>query len=69
MPRRLTNLLLLALVAAQIATGVVGWLLPEARALPLYDLHRALGAALLLLVLWKQAIAREDESLAERSRP
>jgi hypothetical protein len=66
MPRRLTNLLLLALVAAQIATGVVGWLLPEARALPLYDLHRALGAALLVLVLWKQAIARG--SLARRLR-
>ena len=58
MPRRLTNLLLLMLVAAQAAIGLAGWVLPQARALPLYDLHRALGVALLLVLLWKQLVVR-----------
>ena len=60
MPRRLTNLLLLALVLAQVASGVLGWVLPEARALPLYDLHRGLGLALVLLLAWKQVIVRSS---------
>ena len=58
MPRRLTNLLLLTLVLAQVFTGLAGWVLPHGGALPLYDLHRALGVALLLLLLWKQLIVR-----------
>jgi DMSO/TMAO reductase YedYZ molybdopterin-dependent catalytic subunit len=60
MPRRLTNLLLLALVLAQVASGVLGWVLPEARALPLYDLHRGLGLALVVLLAWKQVIVRSS---------
>jgi DMSO/TMAO reductase YedYZ molybdopterin-dependent catalytic subunit len=65
MARRLTNDLLLALVLAQAATGLAGWALPVAQVAPLYDLHRALGAALILvLLLWKQVIVRR--SLARR---
>jgi hypothetical protein len=65
MARRLTNDVLLALVLAQAATGLAGWALPVAQVAPLYDLHRALGAALILvLVLWKQVIVRR--SLARR---
>jgi DMSO/TMAO reductase YedYZ molybdopterin-dependent catalytic subunit len=56
-PRRLTNDLLLALVLAQVLGGVLGWALPVDQAQPLYDVHRALGVALLLLLGWKQAIA------------
>ena len=51
MARRLTNDLLLALVLAQVATGLAGWALPVAQAAPLYDVHRALGVALLLMLL------------------
>lgn len=58
MPRRLTNLLLFVLVLAEVASGLEGWLLPLARAWPLYDLHRLLGLALVLLLAWKYAIAR-----------
>src|SRR5215210_7852694 len=60
MPRRLTNLLLYLLVVAEVATGILGWLLPEARALPLYDLHRLFGAALLLLLFWKQVVVQSS---------
>lgn len=60
MPRRLTNLLLLFLVLAQVASGLLGWALPESRALPLYDLHRVVGVALVLLLLWKQPIVRSS---------
>ena len=67
MPRRLTNDLLLALVLALVLSGVFGWALPVEIAQPLYDLHRALGAAVLIvLVVWKQAVIRA--SLARRLR-
>ena len=64
MPRRLTNDLLLLLVLAQIVTGLVGWAFPIDRVLPVYALHRALGVAVLLVILRKQTIARA--SLARR---
>jgi DMSO/TMAO reductase YedYZ molybdopterin-dependent catalytic subunit len=57
MPRRLTNDLLLALLLAQVLGGVLGWALPTDTARPLYDVHRALGVAVILLLGWKQAIA------------
>ncbi|HEY7270921.1 MAG TPA: hypothetical protein VH951_13935, partial [Dehalococcoidia bacterium] len=57
MPRRVTNDLLLALVLAQVLGGVLGWALAVDLARPLYDVHRALGVAILLLLAWKQAIA------------
>src|SRR5919202_6978918 len=60
MARRLTNDLLLALVLAQVATGLAGWALPVAKFAPLYDLHRALGVALLVVLLWKQVIVRRS---------
>jgi DMSO/TMAO reductase YedYZ molybdopterin-dependent catalytic subunit len=56
MPRRLTNDLLLATLLALVLSGLLGWSLPSGQAAPLYDLHRALGVALLLLLGWKQAI-------------
>jgi DMSO/TMAO reductase YedYZ molybdopterin-dependent catalytic subunit len=56
-PRRLTNDLLLALVLVQVLGGVLGWALAVELARPLYDVHRALGVAILLLLGWKQAIA------------
>src|SRR5438874_2185879 len=57
MPRRLTNDLLLALLLAQVLGGLLGWVLPKASAAPLYDVHRALGVAVILLLGWKQAIS------------
>jgi DMSO/TMAO reductase YedYZ molybdopterin-dependent catalytic subunit len=57
MPRRLTNDLLLALLLAQVLGGLLGWALPVAAAAPLYDVHRALGIGVILLLGWKQAIA------------
>lgn len=67
MPRRLTNDLLLALVLALVLSGVFGWALPFPIAQPLYDLHRALGAAVLIVLLvWKQAVIRA--SLSRRLR-
>lgn len=57
MPRRLTNDLLLALLLAQVLGGLLGWALPTASAAPLYDVHRALGVAVILLLGWKQAIS------------
>ena len=56
MPRRLTNDLLLATLLALVLSGLLGWALPRGQAAPLYDLHRALGVALVLLLGWKQAI-------------
>jgi DMSO/TMAO reductase YedYZ molybdopterin-dependent catalytic subunit len=56
-PRRLTNDLLLALVLGLVLSGLFGWALPVAVAQPLYDLHRALGVAVLLVLLvWKQNV-------------
>lgn len=57
MPRRLTNDLLLALLLAQVLGGLLGWALPVATAASLYDVHRAFGVAVILLLGWKQAIA------------
>jgi DMSO/TMAO reductase YedYZ molybdopterin-dependent catalytic subunit len=65
-PRRLTNDLLLALVLGQVLGGVLGWALAVEAARPLYDVHRALGVAILLLLGWKQAIALA--SLRRRTR-
>ena len=56
MPRRLTNDLLLVLLLGQVLSGVVGWALNDAQAWPLYDVHRALGVAIILILGWKQAI-------------
>jgi DMSO/TMAO reductase YedYZ molybdopterin-dependent catalytic subunit len=56
-PRRLTNDLLLTLVLAQVLSGVLGWALAVDLARPLYDVHRALGVAIILMLGWKQAIA------------
>jgi hypothetical protein len=64
MARRLTNDLLLLLVLAQVVTGLVGWAFPGDQVLPVYGLHRALGVAVLLVILHKQTIARA--SLARR---
>jgi DMSO/TMAO reductase YedYZ molybdopterin-dependent catalytic subunit len=66
MPRRLTNDLLLALLLAQVLGGLLGWALPMASAAPLYDVHRALGVAVILLLGWKQAIS--IASLKRRTR-
>ena len=61
MPRRLTNLLLWSCVLGLGTTGLLGWVLPLEGARPAFDLHRALGAALLLLVIaWKWRIAAES---------
>jgi hypothetical protein len=67
MPRRLTNDLLLALLLAQVLGGVLGWAWPQAQAGPLYELHRALGIGVLLLLGWKQSIALA--SLRKRITP
>jgi DMSO/TMAO reductase YedYZ molybdopterin-dependent catalytic subunit len=68
-PRRLTNDLLLALVLVQVLGGVLGWALPVETARPLYDVHRALGVAILLLLGWKQAIALSSLRRRLRRRP
>lgn len=61
MPRRLTNDLLLVLVLALVLSGLFGWALPVATAAPLYDLHRGLGVAVLVvLVVWNQAVIRSS---------
>ena len=60
MPRRLSNDLLLLLALAQVLTGLLGWVWPVAQALPLYDVHRALGVGLLLTLVWKQVIVRRS---------
>jgi DMSO/TMAO reductase YedYZ molybdopterin-dependent catalytic subunit len=68
-PRRLTNDLLLGLVLAQVLGGVLGWALPVDAARPLYDVHRALGVAILLLLVWKQAIALTSLRRRLKRRP
>jgi DMSO/TMAO reductase YedYZ molybdopterin-dependent catalytic subunit len=68
-PRRLTNDLLLALLLAQVLGGVLGWALPIATAAPLYDLHRALGVSIILLLGWTQAIALASLRRRLRWRP
>jgi len=60
MPRRLTNLLLLALVLGLATSGVLGWVLPSESAWPFWHLHRGLGVALLLVLLLKLPIARSS---------
>jgi Oxidoreductase molybdopterin binding domain len=60
MPRRLSNDLLLILAVAQVLTGLIGWAWPVAQVAPVYDLHRALGVALLLTLVWKQLIVRKS---------
>lgn len=63
MPRRLSNDLLLALILALVLSGLFGWALPVAVAAPLYDLHRGLGiAVLVVLLVWKQAVIRASLS-------
>lgn len=57
MPRRITNSLLLAVVLALALSGLAGWIAPAAAATPWYLLHRVLGAALVLLLVWKVPIA------------
>ena len=64
--RRLTNLILLGAVAILVATGLLGWVLPEPAASPLYALHRMAGIVLVLALPWKEVIARA--SLARRAR-
>ena len=60
MPRRLSNDLLLVLALAQVLTGLIGWAWPVAQVSALYDVHRALGVALLLTLVWKQLIVRRS---------
>ncbi|OLC57253.1 MAG: hypothetical protein AUH85_03880 [Chloroflexi bacterium 13_1_40CM_4_68_4] len=62
MPRRLTNLVLLALTTGLVGTGVGGWALPLDLAAPLFPLHRALAVALALAVAWKAGMARRSLS-------
>jgi DMSO/TMAO reductase YedYZ molybdopterin-dependent catalytic subunit len=59
-PRRLTNLVLLAAVAALLATGVVAWLLPETVSAPLYLAHRVAGLGLVAALVSKYPIARRS---------
>jgi DMSO/TMAO reductase YedYZ molybdopterin-dependent catalytic subunit len=69
-PRRLTNDLLLALVLALVLSGIFGWALPVQTAAPLYDVHRALGVGVLVvLVVWKQAVIRASLLRRLRRRP
>jgi DMSO/TMAO reductase YedYZ molybdopterin-dependent catalytic subunit len=63
-PRRLTNVVLLASTGTLVSTGLVAWLLPEWDAAPLYVMHRLAGILLVLALVWKYAIARR--SLARR---
>ena len=60
MPRRVTNLALLAVTLGLVATGLGGWVLPLDVASPLFPLHRALGIALLLALGWKVGLARRS---------
>jgi DMSO/TMAO reductase YedYZ molybdopterin-dependent catalytic subunit len=60
MPRRFSNLALLAAICALLTTGVIAWLLPEAIATPLYVAHRVAGIALILALVWKYAIAQRS---------
>src|SRR2546429_9481781 len=65
MPRRLTNLALLAAIATLLVSGIVAWLLPDTAAGALYVAHRVAGVALVLALVWKYAIVRR--SLRRRS--
>jgi DMSO/TMAO reductase YedYZ molybdopterin-dependent catalytic subunit len=65
-PRRLTNLLLVSLVAIAVATGLGGWVVSFEDGRPFFVLHRIGGVALLAVLLWKYAIVRG--SLARRWR-
>src|SRR3954453_5768871 len=57
MPRRLTNDLLLVLVLGLVLSGLIGWAWPVRDVTLLYDLHRVLGAAVLIvLVVWKRQV-------------
>lgn len=60
MPRRLTNLALLAAVTLLLITGVIGWLLPDGGAGFLYLGHRIAGITLVLALVWKYAITRRS---------
>lgn len=66
MSGRLTNLLLLAAVIVLVASGLLGWILPDFQASPLYTVHRAVGVGLILALAWKQLIVRS--SLGRRIR-
>ena len=66
MPRRLVNLVLLAAVAALLASGVIAWLLPQPDAGPLYVTHRVAGLALAAALAWKYGIAAR--SIRRRGR-
>jgi len=55
--RRVTNLVLLALAGALVATGLLAWVLTEAQAAPLYVAHRVLGLALVVALVAKYGIA------------
>ena len=57
-PRRLTNLLLLSLILGLAASGILGWVLPATHGWPFWHAHRALGVALLLVLLLKAPIAQ-----------
>ena len=58
MSRRGSNLTLLALSGGLVASGLLAWTLPELTATPLYWLHRVLGIALVLWLVWKYGVAR-----------
>jgi hypothetical protein len=64
MPRRLTNLLLLLLALGLAGSGLAGWISPDGPAGFWYELHRALGVALVVMLCWKAPIVRG--SLARR---
>src|SRR5256885_10159174 len=66
MSRRVTNLALLAITGGLVASGLIGWLLPEHIAVPLYAAHRVLGVALVIALAAKYGIARA--SVARRWR-
>src|SRR2546423_4198027 len=66
MSRRVTNLALLAITGGLVASGLIGWLLPEGVAIPLYAAHRVLGVALVIALAAKYGIARA--SVARRWR-
>jgi DMSO/TMAO reductase YedYZ molybdopterin-dependent catalytic subunit len=67
-PRRLANLLLLGLAVGLAGSGLAGWIARDADAGFWYELHRLLGVALVLALVWKAPIVRG--SLARRlARP
>jgi DMSO/TMAO reductase YedYZ molybdopterin-dependent catalytic subunit len=60
MPRRVTNLVLLAAVTTLLASGVLAWLAPDAAADGLDAVHRIAGVAFVLSLAWKYGIARRS---------